>query len=45
MSVVQRLGSIPVGAGDRPLTNVTLFKAYPVDENGIQIGGLTITES
>jgi peptidyl-prolyl cis-trans isomerase-like 1 len=45
MSVVQRLGSIPVGAGDRPLTSVTLFKAYPVDENGIQIGGLTITES
>lgn len=45
MSVVQRLGSIPVGAGDRPLTNVTLYKAYPVDENGVQIDGLTITDS
>lgn len=46
MTVVQRLGSIPVGAGDRPLTNVTIYKAYPVDENGNQIGGgLAITES
>lgn len=45
MGVVQRLGSIPVGAGDRPLTNVTIYKAYPVDENGVQIGGLAITES
>jgi peptidyl-prolyl cis-trans isomerase-like 1 len=29
MSVVQRLGSVPVSAEDKPLVDVKIFRAYP----------------
>jgi peptidyl-prolyl cis-trans isomerase-like 1 len=30
MSIVQRMGSVPVGGGDRPMSNITVFKSYPI---------------
>lgn len=36
LSIIQRMGSVPVGAGDRPMSNITVFKAYPIQ--GIEDG-------
>lgn len=36
MAVVQRLGSIPTGSGDRPVSDVVVFKAYPSADGPIE---------
>lgn len=31
MKIIQKIGSVPTGANDKPLADVKVFKVYPKD--------------